>query len=277
MVNESQIGFWGRFVCPDWERQYQREALTQDVAGARLVLWPMMVAFLLFLINDWRMFAGTSQFLPLLGLRLAVVVVSLAAIVRLRSAITPGAFELWMLAWSGLMIATSLYLLTMRPVASVNQGGTVLLIMIFSLLLPLRFALQFSTALAYTVGYALLYLSKNPAPLVLSGTMTILGLALILGLIAAQMLNRARRESFAAHDRERKVIESLEKALAEVKTLRGLLPICSSCKKIRQDDGLWKQVESYLQEHSQVEFTHGICPECFQRLYPDIAARKLAE
>ncbi|MFP3999517.1 MAG: GAF domain-containing protein [Desulfobacterales bacterium] len=62
--------------------------------------------------------------------------------------------------------------------------------------------------------------------------------------------------------------EKLKKALENVKQLEGLLPICSSCKKIRDDKGYWKAVESYIQEHSGAEFSHGICPECARRLYP---------
>jgi len=56
----------------------------------------------------------------------------------------------------------------------------------------------------------------------------------------------------------------------EVKTLRGIIPICSSCKKIRDDQGAWNQVEVYVREHSEAEFSHGICPDCFHRLYPGI-------
>ena len=67
-----------------------------------------------------------------------------------------------------------------------------------------------------------------------------------------------------------KVISELKKAVSEVKTLRGLLPICSHCKKIRDDNGYWNQLESYIQTHSEVEFTHGICPECVKELYPDL-------
>jgi hypothetical protein len=58
------------------------------------------------------------------------------------------------------------------------------------------------------------------------------------------------------------LIQELSRALASVKTLRGLLPICGSCKKIRDDRGYWNQLESYICEHTQAEFTHGICPEC---------------
>ncbi|MBU1743028.1 MAG: PAS domain S-box protein [Proteobacteria bacterium] len=72
----------------------------------------------------------------------------------------------------------------------------------------------------------------------------------------------------AEKERER-LIGELRAALANVKTLRGLIPICSSCKKIRDDKGFWKQVEVYVREHSDAEFSHGICPDCFKRLYPD--------
>ncbi len=60
----------------------------------------------------------------------------------------------------------------------------------------------------------------------------------------------------------------LREALANVKTLRGLLPICSSCKKIRDDAGYWRQVEEYFSEHSEVDFSHGLCPDCLKRLFP---------
>ena len=60
---------------------------------------------------------------------------------------------------------------------------------------------------------------------------------------------------------KRKVME------AEVKTLSGLLPICASCKKIRDDKGYWNQIESYIHKHSEAEFSHGICPECMDKIY----------
>jgi DNA-binding response OmpR family regulator len=62
----------------------------------------------------------------------------------------------------------------------------------------------------------------------------------------------------------------LREALSEVKTLSGLLPICSSCKKIRDDKGYWSQIESYIKKHSMAEFTHSICPECAKKLYPEL-------
>ena len=63
--------------------------------------------------------------------------------------------------------------------------------------------------------------------------------------------------------------KKLREALSQIKALSGLLPICSSCKKIRNDKGYWEQIETYIRSHSEVEFSHGICPECAKKLYPE--------
>jgi DNA-binding response OmpR family regulator len=72
------------------------------------------------------------------------------------------------------------------------------------------------------------------------------------------------------------LLEENRKALAEIKTLRGILPICSSCKKIRDDEGYWTQIESYIQAHSQAEFSHGLCMDCAKKIYPEYADTLLA-
>jgi len=65
--------------------------------------------------------------------------------------------------------------------------------------------------------------------------------------------------------------EKLKESLANIKTLTGLLPICAGCKKIRDDNGYWNQIESYMKAHSNVEFTHGLCPSCIKKYYPEYA------
>ena len=79
----------------------------------------------------------------------------------------------------------------------------------------------------------------------------------------------------AEQERERLVGE-LQDALAQVKTLKGFLPICALCKNIRADEGYWQQIESYLCNHADVEFSHGICPKCLVELYPEFAAHRAA-
>ncbi len=73
-----------------------------------------------------------------------------------------------------------------------------------------------------------------------------------------------------AEEVREKLISKLQEALNNIKTLAGLLPICANCKKIRDDKGYWNQIEAYIEDHSGAEFSHGICPDCANKLYPDL-------
>ena len=87
----------------------------------------------------------------------------------------------------------------------------------------------------------------------------------MLGLIVAFILRMDKA------DKEREnIITELQVALTEVRKLRGIIPICASCIKVRDDQGYWNQIESYIREHSEADFSHGICPECAKKLYPDL-------
>lgn len=96
-------------------------------------------------------------------------------------------------------------------------------------------------------------------------------------LASANQLLAGKNTQLVQEIAERKALElereglivQLQQALAEVRTLSGFLPICASCKKIRDDSGYWKQIEGYLSEHADVTFSHGICPDCAKKLYGD--------
>ncbi len=100
---------------------------------------------------------------------------------------------------------------------------------------------------------------------ILDGNGNVIGLTLFLTDITERRI--------AALEKERLITE-LQQALAEVRTLSGMLPICASCKKIRDDKGYWNQIESYISEHSDAVFSHSICPECADKLYPDLFDQK---
>ncbi|MBI5741837.1 MAG: response regulator [Nitrospirae bacterium] len=85
------------------------------------------------------------------------------------------------------------------------------------------------------------------------------------GKVESGLLVKALRYSIE----RQKLITALERSLKEIRTLRGLLPICAWCKNVRDDKGYWKKVETYVEEHTDASFTHGICPKCLKRVYPD--------
>jgi len=91
------------------------------------------------------------------------------------------------------------------------------------------------------------------------------------------MLNTERfnMELLAAEASVRVGLEKLEKALAEVKSLEGILPICANCKKIRDDRGDWVPIEAYLRDRTDADFSHGICPVCAKKLYPEYYRDKI--
>jgi len=96
---------------------------------------------------------------------------------------------------------------------------------------------------------------------------------------AAELSARVRTHIalYRAKKRNEFLIEELQTALAQVKRLSGLLPICSCCKKIRDDAGYWSQVEAYISAHMDVRFSHGICPSCVREQYPDLADQILKD
>ena len=90
--------------------------------------------------------------------------------------------------------------------------------------------------------------------------------------IAMEMQANQREKELIEKNNEELIITNsqLVQALAEVDTLSGMLPICASCKRIRDDDGYWQQIESYISSHSGAEFSHSLCTDCVKKLYPDV-------
>jgi C4-dicarboxylate-specific signal transduction histidine kinase len=129
-------------------------------------------------------------------------------------------------------------------------------------------------------GWQLIYLhnehvlsEKVITPITKSVGSTAVILCVIFGAIILFLYLKTKNEIVRrskAEKQNQEMILELQDALAKIKTLSGFLPICASCKKIRDDKGYWNQIESYISNHSEAEFSHGICPECAKKLYPDL-------
>jgi hypothetical protein len=90
-------------------------------------------------------------------------------------------------------------------------------------------------------------------------------LFIVFGVYAQYIIDKR----MALEKEKENLIVNLQNSLEEIKTLRNILPICASCKKVRDDKGYWHQLEIYLRDHSQTEFSHGLCPDCVKKLYPN--------
>lgn len=91
--------------------------------------------------------------------------------------------------------------------------------------------------------------------------------------VGAIIVNQDITEKRRLEKERENLVANLEKALAEVRTLSGLLSICASCKRIRDEKGAWNPIESYIHARTNTEFSHGICPDCMNKLYPEFSGR----
>lgn len=127
------------------------------------------------------------------------------------------------------------------------------------------------TALAMFLSLCLtlscLYVSGHKESLAFAASMSLLVPAILVPALSFTFFNLLAQLEITKVERE-KLITDLQDALIKVKKLKGLLPICASCKKIRDDAGYWHQVEDYVHQHSDVVFSHGLCPDCARQLYP---------
>ena len=268
MNGVSVITSWGGFASREMEEDFRKEALVQDIRSARFLCLITTVMVLTFLLIDSKLQRGTPFFLSLLGTRFVILTSTAALLLRLRYAITPQALDRWLLACSTVVLLMAFYSISARPLQMMS-AMSVLVIVIASMLLPMRFSFQAWTTAILTLALMISFASNRPDSFMLFTNLAAQTLAIIVGLASSVRLHRTRREAFAARLAERETIGKLEAALAEVRTLEGILPICASCKMIRREDGGWAGLEAYISERTEARFSHGLCPECRVELYPE--------
>ncbi len=99
----------------------------------------------------------------------------------------------------------------------------------------------------------------------------------LLSLIAEELRSRIHRNMKASSLEKERAIEELHRSMKEIKTLRGILPICLHCKKIRDDDGYWQAVDQYIHSRTEAEFSHALCPDCLKKHYPEYSEKETTE
>ncbi|MDA8138755.1 MAG: hypothetical protein M0036_08880 [Desulfobacteraceae bacterium] len=271
-TDQYKISIWlAEFTDRDVEKSFQRHVQPIMTRQLRIALMVWGVLLLLFAIPDYIALGAVRPFYYLLTFRMVTV----AALLILFFMIAPETtiFEITYPVAAVVVAYISGFMMFFiyRP-DSVQLVLGVIMLQVISLLMfvPIRFIISFFAAL-YAVFITLLTRLVLGAPIRgLIGLFVVFMLPVVVGAVTAIRLGVLQRKQFALLCETEKINKDLQKALSENKELSGLLPICSSCKKIRNDGGYWEQIEGYIRDHSKAEFSHGLCPDCAIKLYPDL-------
>ncbi len=270
---DRRIRLLATFYSPVWERAYRIHELPDSIKLARIFIFIVVAAFLAFLINDYRFFGLSAMMGWMVALRLLIVGASFLVLRLIRDGMLYSKFDWIVITWT---MSTKIIMLVMIATRPANYVGytmvTVLTILLTYWIAPLPLVWRAITAWFMTAGVLIVGFWINPWP---DETTTItVTLSLILtNVIGGEMCRQQqiwRRRQFLALWQQQELSANLERAMGEIKTLQGILPICMHCKRISDDLGHWEQIEDYVRHHSSVQFSHGLCPECARSQYPEI-------
>jgi hypothetical protein len=267
--DERRIRFLGVFASPAVETAFRRRHFRDDRGLSAFLVIAGMLRVALLLLADYQHFGVGPAFRLLFAGRLLFLLASAGALVALRRAASPAAADRLFFGWGLLLVAMTAGSLSARP-----PGTNGLLLMSFGMILvaycvtPLPLARQ--AALALALSAAVLSVARRADGEILSTVAAVHAMCHLFGAVTSWRLNRRRREAFLVEVREAELRAGLEAALAEVRTLRGLLPICAWCKRIRDEAATWQAVETYVQSRTDASFSHGICPDCIRAQSADI-------
>lgn len=267
LLRVSVIDFWGTFVSPAMEENFRTDHLADDLKMTRFLAWMYVCTTVILFVIDCAFRDRPTSYLAVIFPRALTIFSTTVLLFRLYYAISPALLDRWLLGWFSWNLVMELWVHSERTASEAVLAG-IFFIWALSSLVPLRFVFQAGTATVTNLGFLALIFTKKPDRASLALFVFKLILALVIGLICSRQLHRARRKSFAAHLIERETGALLEAALAEIKTLEGILPICSACKKIRREDQSWVGLDEYVSEVTTARFSHGVCPDCITRLYP---------
>ena len=270
---DMRIRFGGHFQSLDLEALFRNHQSSRERWQATFALVLGILFTLAFIPTDRRLLGDTGPWGYLLWARTAQVVGSVGLLWALRKGLKPAAMDRWLLVWAiyGNVMTWAIGLTRPAVYFLGYIFTTLFLLLLLYFVAPLPASYQTATVLLAIAGngYLLfgLHVDLDPA---LRRSMVLSYLATcLIGTIVSRSLHHLKREQFTA-------LYRLEAALAEVKTLQGILPICSHCKNVRNDEGSWQDVEVCVRENSQAQFSHGICPACAQAHLGDVLARKRA-
>lgn len=272
----------GEFIDADLEENFLRDTWQDYKKGPQYALLVGGLVLVAFMAIDLLGFTSFQEFSILFILRLVMGLFLVGSALHIRRAQTyfKGFHRLCL--WNQLAVALVLIMLgTLKTLPFIHNAFHLFMVtLIYYQFLHNRFTYTLMASaffcMAYGAANAGLY---HLQPIDMVRFILYLGLANGLGIPMLHSLNHTRRKAYIqqlkethANQQLSATVDQLRQAQKEVKTLEGLLPICAQCKQIRDDNGYWNQIETYLHQHSRLKFSHSICPACARDLYPNLRA-----
>lgn len=257
---------------PAIELAFRRESLPGEVRQATALILAALALLVVFGINDLRVAGGTPVWGTLALLRTTAIGASLATLAAIRNSREPARLDGWMSGYLAVLGGAVVALSALRPASSpVPHLVNALALMAFlgAYPGPTRRALPGAGVLGAGSLLVLALKGPPPDPLALVAIPSVLVGGAAMGWSVSREVQLARRELFVAMDKQRTANEQLQAAQAELRSLRGIIPICGHCKRIRTDTGYWQELEQYVSDRSDASFSHGICPDCARTYWPD--------
>jgi hypothetical protein len=268
-----RIRWFGAFASSLWERAYRIHELPEGIKLCRVFVGIVIAAFVASLWNDYRFFGSSPMMAWMVAMRGLVIVGAVAALALIRHGMATRKFDYIIITWTMGTKICLLIMLATRPNTFIAPSVLcVMSILLTYWIVPIPFIWRALTAAFVTIGMFIIGLWINPWPD--EATAVSISLALVLtNLIGGEMCREqqiGRRRQFLALRQQEELSASLERALSEIKTLQGILPICMHCKRISDEKGRWEPVEVYIHEHSEAQFSHSLCPDCAREHYPEV-------
>ncbi len=259
-----------RFKDSAMEKGYREYYLRQDSVQAAIGVAALMIPIVVFSYSDYIFFGYGPMFYLLAALRGVILVAATAMIVSLLRSVRIVYRDYMLFAWLAANCALSIYINANRPAGFIHHTYIdLLLIVAIYLLFPNPLTLQTAVAVPFTavnIGFILAF-RTDLAPAVLNVIMVSHILGNLMGAYVSWNLHFSRRMQYRHWKTEKDLKEELQEAAENIKTLKGLLPICARCRKVRDDGGYWKNLEDYVQSRMDTTFSHGLCEECEKALY----------
>lgn len=262
----------GRFLSPETEKRFRLNMLQADSTRSRITIAVLLLFSTLLIPVDFALLQG-STLTAMIAVRLALLAGGAVVLLWLRRVQNESTYDRISLVWNSLVAVFMVYAGSTRPPTQpVHYAADILVV--YAMYLNFRSGVLFEFFPPALLSLlVLIWAAVTPGAANL-GTIFVVNLgAHVIGLFSSRDLHQRSRLGFAALERESKLRQRLEGALAEIKTLEGILPICSHCKQVRDAEGQWHHVESYVREHSNADFSHSICPTCRDAEYGELLAR----